>query len=155
MPRPEWALTPLQEAMYYTVHGFAGGAVKLGPLVGISPGTLSNKVNPTLDTHKLSVEEAVVVQNATRDYRILYAMAMELNHSCIPLGDFNGVSDVELLNAYAAWHAEIGQAADAIRNALEDARVTRAEFERVRKEFHEGTQRGFEFLTRLEALVDD
>jgi len=151
----------LDEAMWAVVHEFPrrarrkAGAVGLAPLVGMRPGTLSNKVNPDLDSHHLTVHEAVAIQNAAQDCRILQAEAAILHHAVIPLGDFSCVSDVALLDAYAALHARIGEHAQAIRDTLQDGRVERTEVERVRREFFEVVQAGFAFIMRLEGLIDD
>lgn len=147
--------SPLEEAQHQVVHQFPGGAVKLAPLVRMRPGTLSNKVNPDYDGTELFVSEAVAIQHTTKRCDILYAEAAILNHSCIPLGDFTGTSDTELLTAYVRYHAEVGQTAAAIGETLADGRITRAEFERVRREGFEDVQRFFEFLSRLEALIDE
>ena len=147
--------SPLDEAQHRIVHEFPGGAVKLAPLVGMRPGTLSNKVNPDYDGTQLFVSEAVAIQHATRRYDILTAEATILNHTCIPLGDFSSTSDTELLTAYARYHKEIGRTAAAISDALEDGRITRAEFECIRQEGFQQIQRFFEFLARLEAVIDD
>lgn len=140
--------------MYAVVHEFRGGAKKLAALVGMNAGTLSNKVNPAMEGHHLTVKESVTLQHTTRDFRILYAIAAALDHSCIPFGNFSRVSDVELLNAYARWHAEQGETAQAISDALADGRITRQEYGRVRREIHEDIQRAFEFLARMEAVID-
>ena len=145
----------LDAAKYSVVHDFKGGAVALAPLVNMNSLTLSNKVNPNQETHHLTVDEAVAIQNTAKDYRILNAEAALLGHVCIPLRDFAGVSDLELLNAYAAWHADVGETAFAINRALEDGKVTRAALNEVKREIHEDVQRAFEFYARLEALCDE
>jgi hypothetical protein len=54
-------VSPLDEAQYRVVHDFKGGVVALAPLVRMNPGTLSNKVNPSVETHHLTVDEAVAL----------------------------------------------------------------------------------------------
>ena len=120
----------------------------------MNSGTLQNKADPRMD-HQLTVREAVAIQTVAKDVRILRAEAQVLGHVCIELGEFNGVSDIELLNAYAAWHSEIGNTSRAIALALDDRWVTRAEYEAVKKEMFADAQRAFEFLSRLEGLIDD
>lgn len=150
--------TPLDDAMYKTVHQYGspkdGGAVKLAQLVGMNAGTLSNKVNPAMETHKLSVAESVAIQNTCNDFRILYAEANALRHICIPAPDFDLVSDVELLNAYTNLHSEIGELATAINDSLQDRHVTRTEFNRIQKEGTEAIQAYYQLLNRLETLID-
>lgn len=146
--------TPLEEAQYRVVHDFKGGAVRLASLAGMSAGTLSNKVNPGMETHKLSVGEAVVIQNLARDYRILHAEASSLNHVCIPLVDYAGISDTELLNAYARVHQEMGEMAGAINRAFNDKHITRTELDAISKEMDDSVRAMFDLRARLEALAD-
>jgi len=145
---------PIEKAIYDTVHDFPGGAVKLAPRVNMNSGTLQNKADPRME-HQLTVREALAIQTTTGDVRILRAEAQVLGYVCIALGDFSGVDDIELLNAYAAWTSEIGSTAASIVEALADRRVTRREYEAVNREMFADAQRAFEFLARLEALIDD
>lgn len=146
----------LDEAKHRLVHEHPGGAKKLGPLVGINPGTLSNKVNPAMEHHHLTVDEAVRIQAVRRQYDVLHAEARALGHVCIRIEGYEGISDIELLDAYAAYHADVGQTAQAVRDALEAGHsVSREAVQRVRRELYEDTQAGFEFLARLEALIED
>lgn len=147
--------TPLEEAQYNLVHEFPGGAVRLASLTGMSAGTLSNKVNPTMETHKLSVAEAVLLQNTATDYRILYAEAAALGHVCIVLADYSHVNDVELLNCYAAFHTKVGDMAAAIQSAFEDKRITRAEFLTIVREMDASVRAMYALRARLEALIDE
>jgi len=146
---------PIEQAIYDLVHQHKGGAAKLAPLVNMNPGTLTNKANPAMEYHHLTVKEAVALQNTTQDFRILAAMAATLNHAIVPLGEFDGVSDLEILTSYANYHSEIGQTSVVIAEVLNDQRVTRAEFYRVQREFFKAASTGLEFLKRMEALVDE
>ncbi len=147
--------TPLEEAQYRVVHDFKGGAVRLASLAGMSAGTLSNKVNPGMETHKLSVGEAVAIQGIARDYRILHAEASALDHVCIRLVDYSRISDAELLNAYARVHQEMGEMAVAINTAFDDKRISRNELNQISKESDDAVRAMFELRARLEALIDD
>jgi hypothetical protein len=109
----------LDAAKYAAVHDFPGGASALAALVGLAPSTLCNKVNPSVDTHHLSLSEAVKIQAITQDGRILEAEAAALGYVAIRLPRAGAGSDVELLNAYAKWTRDIGETAEAIQTALE------------------------------------
>lgn len=146
---------PIDLAQYQTIHNFKGGAVKLAPLINMNAGTLSNKVNPGMDSHHLTVRESIAIQSTTHTHSILQAQAQVLGFCCIELGDFSQVSDVELLNLYSQWHADIGETAQAINEALKDGKIERAEVQKIKNEFHSDIQKGFEFIARLEALIDD
>lgn len=145
----------LDKAIYGLIHDQKGGATQLAPLVNMNPGTLANKANPAMEHHHLTVKEAVAIQNTTQDFRVLAAEAAVLNHAIVPLGNFEGVSDIEILTAYAKYHSDIGQTSVVIAEALNDSRVTRREFQSVHGEFFKSVSTGLEFLNRLEALIDD
>lgn len=145
----------IEDAAYRVVHDFPGGAVKLAPLAGMNAGTLSNKVNPAMESHKLSVIEAVAIQHNARDYRVIQAEAQALGGVFLHLGPIPQVSDAEILTAYAAWHTDIGSTAKAIHAALEDGRITRDEINLIRKKFQAQIVTGFQLLDRLEAVCDE
>jgi hypothetical protein len=146
---------PIDKAIYGLIHDHKGGATHLAPLVNMNPGTLANKANPAMENHHLTVKEAVAIQNTLQDFRVLAAEAAVLNHAIVPLGNYEGVSDTELLTSYANYHSEIGQTSTVIAEVLNDHRITRREFDSVRKEFFEAVSTGLEFLNRMEALIDD
>ena len=144
--------TPVQEAAYLTIHDY--GVADLAQLVGKAPRVLDNEVNPEMTRHKLGLDDSVVYQHAAGDPRILHAMARALRHVCLPLPDeLRNVSDEALLDAYAHYHAEMGETAAKIREALDDGAVSAAEFREVEREFYEDVQAGFELLNRLRELL--
>lgn len=147
--------SPLEVAMHSVVHDYPGGAVALSDRVGCSPGTLSNKVNPDLAGHKLSVNESVTVQYTAKDYRILHAEALALNHAVVFLGDIEDCSDVELLNVYASFHKAVGDTSGEIQRALEDSRISKSELIRIRKAGRAAVQAYMALEKRLEAICDE
>jgi len=146
---------PIESAIYDTVHDHPGGAAKLALLVNMNAGTLSNKANPGMEFHQLTVKEAVAIQNVRKDYRILAAEAAALGYAIVPLGNFEGVSDVEVLTAYANYHSCIGATSAVVAEALNDQRVTKEEYEQCKREFFRAASTGLEFLSRMEALIDE
>jgi len=148
-------ITNLDRAMHAVVHDYGKrGATELGPLIGIAPSTLSNKVNPSVETTWLYVAEAIRLQAFTKDYRILHAEAELLNHIAVPIEAFAGMSDLELLDAYATWIAEIGDVSGSILEALEDRHISRAEVETIRSDMHNAARAAFGLLARLESLAE-
>lgn len=145
---------PVEDAAYRLVHGYRGGAQALAARVGMHPGTLNNKANPGQAGARLSIVEAVTLQLAANRFDILEAEAALCGFALVRLPDNVGVSDSELLNLYAMWHAEIGDVAECVMRTLGDGRVTPAELQGVKQEFHEQVAAGFEFLRRLEGLCD-
>lgn len=150
----------LDVAVYETVHGYVDpatrqrGAVALAPRVGMQAGTLSNKANATMPDHKLGLAESIPVQITADDFRILHAYAAALRHCAHPLPvDTADAGDVELLDAYAEVNERAGIKAKAIRDALRDRRITRAEVEEIRARFDDEIRAGLRLMQRLEALV--
>lgn len=150
----------LDRAMYGTVHEHVDratrsrGAVALAPRVGLQPGTLSNKVNPTVETHQLSLRESIPLQLVANDFRILHAYASALGHCVYALPADCKHSDVELLTQYAEFHARVGMHSGSIREALQDGRISDAEIACVRQAFDDLVRAGLCVLARLEALAD-
>lgn len=152
---PDFEHSDLDQAKHAVVHDYPGGAKALAPLVGKSPAVLSNKVNPTLETHHLSVDEAVTIQAVARDYRILHAEAHTLGFVCIPMPSDIPCSDTEILNAYADWTADIGETAAAVKAALDDPHVSRARLRELKREIREDYQRALVLYSRLEQIAED
>lgn len=154
------AFDRLDRAIHATVHEYQDGrtrqrgAVALAPRVGMQAGTLSNKANPTIDTHQLGLRESIPLQIAAHDFRILHEYALALGHVAYRLPDSAAhVSDLALLDDYSAFHAAVGRKAQAIRSALADGRIERAEVDDIRGEFESAVCAGLELLARLEVLA--
>ena len=145
----------LDWAIYHTVHDFKGGARALAAHVAVRAGTLNNKADPACDNHNLTYQEGIAIQLASQDFSIISTEAAILGGTFVHLGSLAFVSDMALLDAWARWHEETGQTAAEVRKALDDGKITRDEFRRIRKEVREDIQREMEFLRRLESLVVD
>ena len=152
----EW--TALQRAAYATVHdyvrGHRRGAAALAPLVGKTPATLSNEVNPGMDHHKLGLEDSVVIQHATDDTRMIEAAAMELGGVFVRLPPVEFVPDVELLTQCTAWMKAIGETNAAIHDALEDGALQAHELDLIRRRFNAHIAKGQLFLHRLAQIAE-
>ena len=155
-------LRPLAAAAKATIHDFPGSAAGLVTTLRQTdnrykkaPHTLLNEVNANSSQHKLGLFDSVLFQLASNDYRMLHAQCAALSHVAVPLGDFSGVSDVELLEAYANWHADIGMVAKEMAEAFADRRVTSPEFLILKELIYQTSRTGMELLSRLEAVVDD
>ncbi len=149
----------LDEAIYRTVHeyrdGNRAGAVALAPRINMNAGTLSNKANPGMEQHQLTLRESIPLQLATGRTDIAAAYAQALGGVYVPLGDFSGTSDTELLNIWAGMDEQDGRMAGAAREVLEDGRVTREELRRLKREVWRSIQVRLEFYHRMEAICDD
>lgn len=142
------------DAAYATAHDYPGGTVSLGPRLGISSAVLRGKVNPNDAGHKLTLDEALRMQVLTGDFRILHAMADELNFVCVPGGAFDGVADDALLDLFSMMIQRLGDFSRAFHEALSDGRVTEKEFEAIRTEFYSLQAAGAELLSRVASLTE-
>lgn len=143
----------IDEAGYRLVHDYPGGAPKLAPKVGMNVGTLLNKANPSQEKHQFTVREALAIQSLRGTTEMIDAEAQVLGGVFVRLGDFSGNSDLELLDLYAEYHAEIGETAQALRQALQEKTLTPALYREVEREAFEDAQAMFALLARLRALV--
>jgi hypothetical protein len=121
---------PIERMSYALVHD-NGGAEKLAPRVLVKPGTLNHKVNPTMEGHHLTLQEAIALMLATDDYRLLHSVCDQLGFQCVPSVDVEGVADMEFLSLFAKTMTQIGYLSATISDALEDGTITKDEVKSV------------------------
>lgn len=119
-------------AAYATVHDYKGGSESLGPLVGISPAVLRNKVNPNNDTHHLTFAEARKIADMTGDYRMLQAWAHESGFLLIKAPEGN-TCDMAVLEQVVNLGVASGQFMQAIHSALVDGKVDKEELKAIKE----------------------
>lgn len=151
--------TPLALAVHATVGDFVDprtgqrGAVALAPLLNIKPSTLSNRANPTVDGARMGLEESVPLQLVANDFQILYAYNAALGHCAYRLPENVHGSDIEILDAYLAVHEAAGRKAAAIAAGLRDGRISRREFDTIRRSFDDQVRAGLQLMAALERLA--
>lgn len=132
------AVTPLvqdvDDAAYQLAHQFPGGVPALAQRMGINHNTLQLKVNPNVETHKLSLRESVQAQVVAGDCRVLYAMASALDHVCLPIP---AVEEGEISLALSQVGAEVGDVFREVQRVLGDKRVTPNERREVARQVSE------------------
>lgn len=127
----------VDDAAYALAHNFPGGVPALAQRMGVSPNTLQSKVNPNLDTHKVSLREAVLMQAVAGDPRILHAMAAALDHVALPT---RCITEDDLTAVMARIGAEVGDVFREVQLVLSDRRVTLNERRRVAGQVAEAVQ---------------
>lgn len=146
----------LDDAMYDTVRDYRdgknSGAVALAPKVNMIAGTLSNKVNPGMESYILGLKESIPIQLISGDFRIANSYCVELGGVFLRLPDIGPVSDAALLDIWARLAEEQGDAARAIRMALSDGNVTTKELGVIKKEIHEAICVWVELFKRIEGI---
>lgn len=119
------------DAAYITGHDYPGGTSALGPRIGVSGGVLSNKLNPNIDTHHLTLAEAMRIMVMTQDVRILQAQANELGYMVVPL---HVVEDETVTAAMTHTVGEFGEYVTAACDAMKDGHITKLELRKINKE---------------------
>lgn len=69
---------PVDEAVHMTLHNGKMSSADIAARISCSRQVLINKCNPSNDYHKLTLNQARAMMLATKDLRILHAMAEEL-----------------------------------------------------------------------------
>lgn len=144
------------DAAYRVAHDFRpDGAAGLARKLGKNPGTFLNKLNPGQETHKLTLEEAVLVSTATGDRRILEAFAATLGCGVFELPAAGWACDSELISLLLRRDQKTGEFARVLDRALEDGRICRAEARELRLWGMRVVQTMVELVARLESMCHD
>lgn len=121
------------DAAYHVVHDYPGGAAALQVRMGKT--NLSAEVNPNVPGAKLGLEDSVTAQLMARDFRILYAMAMELGHYPPPLMPEGAAGDGEVcLQALSETAKEFSDLVAAVVAAAADGHISDNEMSLINKE---------------------
>ena len=145
---------PIETAAYDLVHDYRGGAKALASKTNMNAGTLQHKVNPSMETHHLTLKEAVMLMLVTQDFRLLHEICSLLDHACLCSKQYTGMADAEFLNHFSHAVSELGGMASAIHHALEDGKITTTEIRTVRKETLEAIAAMASIPARLEGMSD-
>jgi hypothetical protein len=145
----------VEDALYHTAHDFPGGVPALAIRMGCSQNVLNKKVNPQVDTHKPTLRESVNIQTLSNDFRVLQAMAHELNHVALQLPVDIELGDMGLLDAYLQTAEANGQLSIDFRVAWADGSISRAEFNKLKDDTHELIAKQLAFLAEIERVVKE
>lgn len=153
-------IDPIDQAFYDDAHSYRDsntgrkGIPALAKLINMAASTLQNKADRFQEFAQPSIKEARAVMAASKSYLTLHALAADLGFACIPLPGVEYAADMDLLNAWAEWSNEFGETAAAIKEALEDGRVTFDEVNRVRRELTEDYEKGMAMLEVMRAMCE-
>jgi hypothetical protein len=151
----ECHIDSLDDAIARTSHDFPGGGKVLADRMSINPGTLYNKCNPGMPTHRLTLPEAVDVMRHCQDVRILKVLCQKAHHACVSWLQFQQVGDMALFDAWTAADMEHGKTVESIRDALSDGRIDHHEYRRIKTEMFVDFAREIELLERLNAFCNN
>lgn len=120
----------LQDAARLISERHKGGVPALAEAMGVSANTLQHKLNPNNKTHKLTLDEALAMQQISGLPFVLHAMAAAMAHSCMP--EVPDESDGKPVEAFMRFQKGLGDFNAAVADALlDDDETSRNEFRRV------------------------
>ncbi|MCF8156428.1 MAG: hypothetical protein K9K35_10520 [Rhodoferax sp.] len=71
------------DAAYHTAHSYPGGVPALAQRMKVNADTLMKKVSVNVESHHLTLKEAVSMQEVTGNVAVLQAMAHALGYVCV------------------------------------------------------------------------
>lgn len=145
----------LEDSIAKTSRDFPGGIKLLAEKLSINQGTLYNKCNPSMESHRLTLQEALDIMQLSEDVRILDVLCRKTHHACIPQTQFRHAGDMALFDAWTASDMEHGKTVETIRNALSDERIDNNEYCNIRSEMFVDFARELELLDRLNNLCSN
>ncbi|MDT8399542.1 MAG: phage regulatory CII family protein [Pseudomonadales bacterium] len=144
---------PLAAAAHRTVRAYPGGSKALSQLLGKTPETLENEVNPNDPSRKLGLLDSVLIQEISRNYAILYEYAAILKHHCLPLRELEDLSNEDFLPDQATNTPQADTVAKQLGAALARGKLNQSEYQSLRQEGLRQVQRFHTLLFRLEKTV--
>jgi len=139
----------LDDAIAKTGRDFPGGVKSLAEKLSVNQGTLYNKCNPGMSSHRLTLQEALNIMRLSQDMRILEVLCRKTHRACISQIQFRHAGDMALFDAWTASDMEHGRTVETIRNALSDERIDKDEYREIRSEMFIDFARELELLDRL------
>jgi len=115
-------------ACYHAVHHFQGGLQTMASLMGMLPNTLQKKLSPTVDTHKLSLNEAMHILRFTNSTGILDSICSEANvvwSQPDEVPEFCG--DLDLLSSHSNLFSRTSALLSGVTQALADGVIDKDE----------------------------
>lgn len=125
------------DALHAIGHAFPGHIAALALRMGQPASTLNHKLNPTNDTHHVTVREFQVITQLSADYSALHALCASLDHVAMPVA---AEADGCVAERLARIGAEVGDVFRQVDAARKDKRITPNERRRVRKEVADAIQ---------------
>lgn len=142
------------DAVYTTVRDYPGGAESLAPRLGMSANVLRNKVNPSIKTHHLRLDEAVSIMAMTGDSRGLEAIADELGYMVIPATGID-LSNEDLLLQFNSLYQQLGKFSADTNDAIADGHLDATERRRLYRDQLQVAAKIHEIFRQIVAMYGD
>jgi hypothetical protein len=142
----------MRKAYLAMIKAFPGGWDAMSAALGFTRMALENRIYERRG-QSMSADTALMMQKLSETSFYAEAVALESDGIFIPIPEFDGVSDVALLDAYTEMVTDEGKFATDFREALKDGKVSQDEFERLRKDLRQQQAHEMELLARIESLI--
>lgn len=138
-------------AFFHAVRAYPGGVPAMAATIWMDctdkekkrkANTLQNKLNPTQDTHKLTLAEAMDILALTRDKRILDAICSQVGAVWVWADDVKPSGDMEVFSTGSTLVRRASGLLDELESALDDGSIDADEMAAIQKKLYRLNQAG-------------
>jgi hypothetical protein len=149
------AVFDMPDLVYDIAHSYPGGIPALAVRLSMSSNVLNKQVNPAIDTHRLALETLIkLLDYADVNKRFTHAQCANNGGVFVSTEQFDGVSDMAVLETLTQLLARFGDLSQNLHKALSDRRVTEDEIRTAKQDMYALNAAGAELIARLESLSD-
>ncbi len=142
----------MRKAYLALIKAYQGGWDAMAAALGLSRMALENRIYERKG-QTVTVEIALAMQSFSGTTLFAEEVARESGGVFIAIPEFNGVSDIELLDAYTAMVQAEGKFAEDFRAAIRDGIIIPEEFALLKKDMQQKQAHEMELLARIESMV--
>ncbi len=142
----------MRKAYLGMIRAFPGGWDAIAAALGQTRMALENRIYERKGQGVL-VETAMQMQAFSGTTLFAEEVARESNGVFIPIQQFDGISDIELLDAYTAMVEDEGKFASHFREFLRDGKIEPHEYEQLEQDMRERQAHEMELLARIKSMV--
>lgn len=136
------------------IRAFPGGWDAMAAALGFSRDALENRIYERKG-QSILVETALQMQEFSGTTHFAEAVCFNSGGLFMAIPKFDGIADMELLDAYTAMVVDEGRFAADFREALSDRKISRHEYEKLREDLHDQQRHEMELLARIESLAKE
>lgn len=119
----------IEQAMYWAVDDYKGGAAALAAIYGLNPVVMSNSLNPNNMQHRPNLKHFKAVLEGTKDERLLNAVGQLVDGVFIPVGKYDEIAgDDAILDNMLKVVESMGSYGRTVRKSIADGDVDNREW---------------------------
>lgn len=129
----------IEQAMYWAVDDFKGGAAALAAIYGLNPTVMSNSLNPNNMQHRPNLKHFKAVLEGTKDPRLTNAIGQLADGVFIPVGKHDEIAgDDAILDNMLTVVEAIGSYGRTVRESIANGDVDEGEWLELQNSALEG-----------------